>query len=140
MQRAHIFAFTLALLGAATATADDLTGTDRFLCSAIRVFQCPAAADGCQPKQPWELNVPQFIEVDLVEKTLSTTAASGENRSTPIESLMRAAGQIFLQGLQRQRAYSIVIAEETGELTASTTTDGLSIVTFGACTPMPSKQ
>jgi len=76
----------LALAGAAAARADDLTGSDRLLCSAESIVVC--YDDGtCETGDADALNVPKFIEVDLVAKRLSTTKASGLNRTSAIESL-----------------------------------------------------
>jgi hypothetical protein len=126
------------LLSTAAATADDLTAADGFLCSASLATVC--SMDGsCTSEPPWKLDIPQFIEVDLAAKTLSTTAASGENRSTPIKNLEREEGMIILQGYENGRAFSFVIAEEDGMASIAVARDGLSVAVFGACTPMPSK-
>jgi hypothetical protein len=77
------------------------------------------------------------IQVDLGSKTLSTTEASGESRSTPIKSVEREEGLIFLQGIEKGRAFSFVIAEEDGMASVAVARDGLSVAVFGACTPMP---
>ena len=117
--------------------ADDLTGSDRFLCTSVQATQC--FADGeCTTGPPWNWNVPQFIEVDLKAKTLSTTEASGERRSTPIKHAERADGSVFLQGVERGRAFSFAIVEETGMTSIAVAADGRAVAVFGACTPMPS--
>ena len=92
----------------------------------------------CSNEPPWKLDIPQFIEVDLDERTLSTTEASGENRSTPIKNLEREEGLIILQGYEKGRAFSFVIAEEDGMASIAVARDGLNVAVFGACTPMPS--
>ena len=136
--------FCLALLlASAPLAADDLTGADRFLCSSAQVTACFALGE-CVSLPPWELNVPQFIEIDLGEMTLSTTAASGEDRSTPIKNLEREDGPgraslIFLQGVENGRAFSFVITEETGMASIAVARDGLAVTVFGACTPMELK-
>ncbi len=129
-------AMVLTLLIASTAVpADDLTGAKVFLCTTATASQC--SADGeCTGGPAWNLNIPQFIEVDLAKKTLSTTKASGENRTTPIKNLEREDGLIILQGAENGRAFSWVIIEETGMATVSVAIDGQGIVVFGACTPM----
>ena len=118
----------VALLG------DELTGSDRFLCAAAETTQCFAEGD-CHSAPPWQLNIPQFIEVDLAAKTLATTEASGENRSTPIKNLEREGGYIYLQGVERQRAFSFVIAEEDGFASIAVARDGLVVAIFAVCTP-----
>jgi hypothetical protein len=86
---------------------------------------------------PWNLKVPQFIEVDLKARRMGTTRASGENRSTPIEHVRRESGTIVLQGYERGRAFSFVIKEDTGAASVAVASPGKSVAVFAACTPMP---
>jgi hypothetical protein len=116
-------------------SADDLAGSERFLCAAVESTQCFAEGD-CVSEPPYSLNIPSFIEVDLEAKTLATTEASGENRSTPIKNLEREDGYIYLQGVERQRAFSFVIAEGDGFASIAVARDGLVVAVFGVCTPM----
>lgn len=121
---------------AGVALADNLTGEDKMLCAAASVTIC--FDDGtCGNAAPWELNVPQFINVDLKKKSLSTTKASGENRMTTVDNMHRAEGRVYLQGIDRGRAYTFVIDEETGFLTVVVARDDLTVSVFGACTPTP---
>jgi hypothetical protein len=83
---------------------------------------------------PWELDMPQFVVIDLKKKLLSTTKASGENRSTPINYLLRQDQEIILQGVEAGRAFSFIIDELTGLLTAAVARDGVSVAVYGACT------
>ena len=118
-------------------TADDLTGSSRVLCAAVQATYC--LEDGeCGIDLPWNLNIPEFIEVDLEARRLSTTAASGENRATPIDHLSRSDGDIVFHGYEMGRAFSWVITEATGQLTAAVAAEGLAISVFGACTPIDS--
>ena len=114
--------------------ADDLTGAQRFLCTAVQVTACYDSGE-CYTVPPWELNVPQFIEVDLDARTLSTTVASGQDRSTPIKNLEREAGQIVLQGFENGRAFSFLISESTGMASIAVARESLAVSVFGACTP-----
>lgn len=126
----------LGLLCAGTAWADDLTGEDEFLCASASVVVC--FDDGvCEAVAPWELDVPQFINVDLDKRSLSTTKASGEDRTTMVDTVKRSDDKIYLQGVDRARAYTFVIDEETGFLTVAVVRDDLSVTVFGACTPTP---
>jgi hypothetical protein len=126
----------LGVLLAGAVGADDLTGEDKFLCAPASVIVC--FDDGlCESAAPWELDVPQFINVDLDKRSLSTTKASGENRVTIVDTVRRADGRIYLQGVDRGRAYTFVIDEETGFLTVTVARDYLTVSVFGACTPTP---
>lgn len=130
---AVVIAATLAM-APGLAVADDLAGADALLCSSVQATICYVDGD-CEIGAPWNWNVPQFIEVDLEAKTLSTTEASGENRVTPIKHLSREDGSIFLQGVERGRAFSFVIDEASGFASVAVARNGITVSVFGACTP-----
>lgn len=123
------------LAGGAPAVADDLTGSSRFLCSVVTVGRCDI--DGCTDETPDGVLVPQFVIIDLGTKLLSTTPASGQNRTTPIESLRREKGLVVLQGLENGRAFSFVIAEKTGSASVAIAREELVLAVSAMCTPMP---
>jgi len=138
MKRSVGVMLAICLLGApGWVLADNLTGANRILCTAVQATRCVDSGD-CEIDLPWNLNVPQFIEVDLTAKKLSTTKASGENRSTPIDQLRRQDGMIVIQGFEKGRAFSFVIDQETGALPVAVASQGRAVAVFGACTPMPS--
>ena len=117
------------------ASADDVGESNRFLCTPVQATLC--IEDGeCAVELPWNVNIPQFIEVDLDAKRLATTKASGENRETAIEHLRRADGTIVFHGFEVGRAFSWVIDERSGRVTAAVATDGIAVAIFGACTPL----
>jgi hypothetical protein len=140
MIRTKLFLTLVALLVASSpAMADDLSGSNRFLCSAALVTGC--SADGeCESGAPWDLNVPRFIEIDLDKKELRTTKASHENRKTSIKNIEREDGMIILQGYEGGRAFSFMIEKKTGMLTAAVARGNLGVVVFGSCTPLPSSK
>ena len=118
-----------------SAAPDDLTNQQLILCTSVSAMHCSEDGDFVVD-MPWNLNIPQFLQLNLKDKTMSTTKASGENRATPIKSLAREGGQIYLQGLEGGRAFSFVINEESGLLSAGVATDGKVVSVFGACTPL----
>ena len=128
-------AAVLAALIPVIAQADNLTGTKRFLCASTQVTRCYARGD-CESGPPWKWDMPSFIQVDLDKKTLSTPAASLEQRRSPITHLERDAGQIVLQSTENGRAFSMVIVEESGLASMAVTLVGITVSTFGACTPV----
>ncbi len=123
----------LPLVFAASAFADNLTKSDKLLCAAAEITVC-FELDECYPVVAEEIDMPTFVVVDLKTKQLLTTKASQENRSTAVATVARENGRIYLQGIERGRAYSFVINEETGHLTVAVSRDGLSVSVFGACT------
>ena len=134
IQRSLLIVAALLLLPCMT-RADDLTKQDLILCTAVTAMHCHDDGD-CVVDVPWNLNIPQFIQVNLKDKKLSTTKASGENRSTPIGNLIREGGQIVLQGFEGGRAFSFVINEASGLLSVGVASDGKVVSVFGACTPL----
>ncbi len=121
------------LLAVQPILADDVTGTDRLLCSSSRIIVCFEEGD-CVELTAEEVGVPQFVVIDTKAKTIATTKASNENRSTPIASIGRADGLLYFQGMEQGRAFSFVVHEQTGHLTVAVSRDGLSVSVFGACT------
>jgi hypothetical protein len=132
---ASLGAAALALALPAVGAADDLKGQDRILCTAVQATVCTTDGD-CSIEAPWNLNIPQFIEVNLKDKTASTTKASGENRSSPLSTVNRADGLIVIQGVEAGRAFSFVITEDTGFASIAVARQNLTVSVFGACTPM----
>jgi hypothetical protein len=120
---------------AAAGRADDIRGQDRILCSASQATLCDDEG-GCKASTPWSLNIPAFIEIDLKDKTFSTTKASGENRSSPVRSIVREGGLLILQGIEGGRAFSFVIGEAEGLASIAVARDGSIVTVFGACTPV----
>jgi hypothetical protein len=52
---------------------------------------------------------------------------------------VREEGKIFLQGIEKGRAFSFVIEEPSGEASIAVARQGLTVSVFGACTPIGSK-
>ena len=133
VRNAFVSAASACLL-AAPAIADNLNGADTLLCSAVEATLCDVEGE-CESGPPWDWDVPQFLEIDLKKRLISTTAASGENRTTPIRNQERADGVIVLQGVQQGRAFSFVINETTGIASVAIATEDVTVSIFAACTP-----
>lgn len=123
----------LPLAFAASAYADDLTDSNELLCTASEVTVC-FELDECTPVVAEEIDMPQFVVIDLKKKEVRTTKASKENRATKFNTVLKKDGLISLQGIEQGRAFSFVINEESGHLTVAISRDGLSVTVFGACT------
>jgi len=123
----------VAMLSAGVALGDNLDGVDKMICAAAQVQIC-IENDACYAASAEELGVPNFVIIDTKKKTISTTKASEENRSTTFSSVSKDDGLIFLQGIEGGRAFSFVIEETGGHMTVSVARDGISVNVFGACT------
>lgn len=131
MKRSTLASACMLLSG--TALADNLQGIDRLLCATGEIVLC-VEGDECYTALAVDIGIPDFVIVDLAAKMLSTTEASQQNRTTPIASVSRSEGRIFLQGVERGRAFSFLIDEVTGRVTVAVSRDGATVSVFGACT------
>ena len=127
-----LFSF-LGLAVSGVAAAENVTDVTRMICASGQAQICLETGE-CYAATPWELSVPDFVIIDTRKGTISTTKASGLNRSTEFTKSERKEGLIHLQGVEGGRAFSFVIHEQTGRMTAAIARDGLSVTVFGACT------
>ena len=127
---------TVLLLMATTGAAEDLRGAEKILCAGVQATYCDTDGD-CEIGMPWNWGMPQFVEIHLDEKMLRTTPAAERLRQTPIRTLERESGEIYLQGVENGRAFSFVIDEVSGVASIAIAAHGLTISVFGACTPLP---
>ena len=113
--------------------ADDVTGSDSLLCYGLSAARCETG-EACQSVEPWKLNIPDFVRLDLRAKRIQTTATSSENRETPMQAVQRANGTISIQGSQGERLFSWLISEASGEGTLSVAGHGQGVTVFTVCT------
>ena len=111
------------LLLAGSAYADPLTGVNKFVCATAQVQIC-LEGDTCYSTSAWEIGVPDFVVIDLKKSLISTK----------FTTVVKDEGTIVLQGMEGGRAFSLVIDEATGFLTAAVARDGFVVSVFGACT------
>ena len=123
-----------AFLASGIAMAENLEGADQLLCAVGQAQICFENGE-CFSAAPWELSIPDFVVIDAKKKSVSTTKASGQNRSSLFSSVQRRGGSIHLQGIEGERAFSFVIGENSGHMTVAIARDGFSVTVFGVCTP-----
>ena len=124
-----------ALLGASgSAGAADFDGSQKLLCVPVEVQEC-TVGEGCERTTVDAVNLPQFIRVDFKKKTLNGTTPDGRSESTAIQNVQTREGdKTILQGADGPRAWSIVIDQATGKMSASVSDNSTGFVVFGACT------
>ncbi len=113
--------------------AENLEGGDGLLCAARHAQICFENGE-CFSVAPWELSIPDFVVIDTKEKSVSTTKASGQNRSSPLSSVEKSDGIIYLQGIEGNRTFTFIIEESSGHMTVAVVRDGFSVTVFGVCT------
>jgi hypothetical protein len=135
MKTRILIGISIVLFTSAGAMAENLTGAEKILCAGIQATYCDTSG-ACEVGMPWQWNMPEFVEIDLEAKIVSTTQAAERIRQTPIRTLERGNGEIYLQGVENARAFSFVIDEATGVASIAIAADGMTISVFGACTPV----
>ena len=113
--------------------ADNVSESSEIVCAPTQVHIC-IENDSCYAASPNELDVPEFVVIDIRRKTISTTKASAEARTTTFSNVLRGNGLIHLQGVENERAFSFVIDEASGRMTVAVANDGIAVSVFGACT------
>ena len=124
---------SVVLLAFAPALAENISDSDRIVCSPADVKLCFENGE-CFDTNPWEVDMPEFVIIDIRKKTISTTRVSGQDRKTTFSALTKTDDLLVMQGIEDDRAFSFVIEQQTGILTAAVARDGVSISVFGACT------
>jgi hypothetical protein len=67
-------------------------------------------------------------------KIISATEESNRTDVSVIKNFERVDGRLILQGAENGRAWSIVIFEENGKMSATISDEEAGFVVFGACT------
>lgn len=133
-----VCSIALAALGfALPVAADDVAGDTEIVCSTVRAKEC-FADGGCVEGPPETWNIPRFTRIDLDEMTLTTTEASDQDLSTPIERVEREGDDIALQGAENGKAFSYLIEADTGTVSIAIALEGSVLAVFGYCTPLES--
>jgi hypothetical protein len=107
-------------------------GSKPMLCAVTAVSEC--TKDGaCERSAPQEgNNLPGFVRVDVKAKLLSDNDGGG--RKTAIQSSALVDNLLMLQGAENGKAWSIVIASDSGVFGSSVVEDDGLFAIFGRCT------
>ena len=125
-----VVALLVTPLGVSLAT--DFDGSEKLRCVPTDATECSGAGE-CKRIMVEEINIPRWITVDFKKKKLSGTDSDGEQETTAIENVRAADGQTILQGAENGRAWSMVIDQMTGDMTAAIAGDETGFVLFGVC-------
>jgi hypothetical protein len=117
----------------------DFDGSRPLLCSINAVTEC-TANDGCQNTTTENVGMPQFLKVDVQNKTVTPAKPIEGQKPTPIERIERVEGKLILQGAEPGfekvhdgLGWSAAISEQNGKLIFTASGDEVAFVAFGAC-------
>jgi hypothetical protein len=114
------------------ALAGDFDGSKSLLCAVIETFECGPVGE-CQRGTAESIDIPQFLKINFEEKTISSTPETGQVRRTKIRNMEQFESKLILQGVQKGKAWSMLINEVTGKVTLSASDEQVGFVVFGAC-------
>lgn len=117
------------------ANGASLNGTDPCICAVTKIIECLPGGD-CLEITPEQALIPVFIKVNFKEKKLSSLDKN-DPKSSKIGNVTIANGQIMLQGSEENRAWSMVVDQSNGKISASVSGKSHGFILFGKCTPMP---
>jgi hypothetical protein len=127
-----LWAASLWLMPAQVATAGQHDGSAPLTCVPLAVTECGAEGE-CQKGTPQSVNLPQFFNVDLKAMTVR---AVQENRESAINTVNRVNGKMILQGVQGQLGWTLIIAEDSGQMAATIAGAIEGYIIFGSCTQL----
>jgi len=122
----------LLLLTPITATASDFDGTKPLICALKDDFEC--GPDGCERVTSEAINLPQFLRLNFKDKQITTVREGVQVRTTKMERAESLGSSLFVQGLENNLAWSLVIDKAAGKMVMTIAGDQVGFVVFGACT------
>lgn len=135
MSRLHI-ALAAALVVAApgaSAFAQKIDGKQSVICAFMDSRECPA--DGvCEGGDADDLRLPDFIRIDFKKKRMSALDGERRGETTDYTRLERSGGFLVLQGIEGSRGWTLLIAEDGGDVVLTVSDSGTGFVVFGECT------
>ena len=132
MGRVTAFAVVLVVAPLGVSLASDFDGSEKLRCVPTDATECDGAGE-CERVTVEEINIPKWITVNFKKKQLSGTDSDGEDETTAIENVRAGDGNTILQGAENGRAWSMVIDQMSGDMTAAIAGDETGFVLFGVC-------
>jgi hypothetical protein len=122
----------LVCLYPASVPAGSFDGSKPFVCAIITAHECTTSNE-CKQVNVQRIDCPRFLTVDVGKKIITGKTEDLSVRNVEIKSISHVDANLILQGIQKGRAWSMVVAETTGKVTLSVSGKGESFVLFGEC-------
>ena len=134
---AACLALALALAIPGAAVAADFDGSKNLICASIDVVACTEGARGpvCTQGHSRTFELAEFFRIDFKKKEIRATGDNSEAVS-PIRYQEKTDTQIFMQGVEQDRAWTVTVDQADGTLNLTSTGQQLSFMIFGACTAL----
>jgi len=134
MKKAKVIILTvfLLLLAPSLVPASDFDGIKPLICALKDDFEC--GPDGCERVTSEAINLPQFLRLNFKDKQITTVREGVQARTTKMDRADSLGSHLFLQGLENNLAWSLVIDQAAGKMVLTVAGDQVGFVVFGACT------
>ena len=110
-------------------------GSTPLLCTLLEVKECQLA-HACTSHPIGGAVMPLFLRIDFEQKKIVPPAESGRKEVTTISHVTSADGNLIVLGDENGHGWSLVIPQDTGQLSLSVSGDHYGFLAFGACTPL----
>src|SRR5262249_16466890 len=118
----------LVTLAALPASGGDFDGSKLLICAPAEAMDC-AAGDGCDKSTPAQVGAPAFIRIDAAKK-----AVIGPKRTSTIQFVEKTDEQLVLLGTELGYGWTLVLDQDTGQMSLTLVNRDGAFVLFGACT------
>jgi hypothetical protein len=95
------------------ASAAPFDGSQPMVCAMLEVLECERGLS-CEEQTVDNVDAPQFLQISVPDKTVVRTRPSGAPVDAKIELVRHAEQQLFLQGVEKTRGWSMAINEAKG--------------------------
>jgi hypothetical protein len=122
--------------------AASFDGSAPMLCASTDIMEC-TPGNGCSRVTADSIDAPQFMRIDVAEKTISSETAGGGSQSSSIERSETVDGKLMLQGaedgvegVRDGLGWTVAISRDSGRMVLTASGDEVGFVIFGACTSL----
>jgi len=126
----HVWIASLLCALGWSAEAADFDGSRLLLCAPVEAKSC-APTESCSNATPGMLGAPKFLRIDFQNQVVI-----GPQRTSPIRLMEKGQSELLLLGTELGFAWTIVLDQESGDLSATLSDRDGTIVLFGSCTPL----
>jgi hypothetical protein len=113
-----------------SAEAADFDGSRLLICAPVEAKSC-TSGESCSNSTPRAVGAPAFMRIDFDKQVIV-----GPQRTSPIRLMEKGESQILLMGTELGFGWTMVLDQDSGELSTTLSDRDGTLVLFGSCTPL----
>jgi hypothetical protein len=106
------------------------------LCHLDKTLICTERRE-CSPDLTLNLDLPDFVKIDVAQRTIGGERPVGKLLTTKIDNLTEAEGRLILSGSDNGVGWNILITEPSKKLVLTLLDEQVAAIIFGICTHTP---